>query len=128
MDARSAVVLATVWPPMADAVRYYLAWTEYFHVPVSLTSGWRSADEQAALYAEGRTPDEIANHVRKYGRGGAVTDAPPGYSAHNYGLAVDISSPQMALARAIGQQVGFGTVSWDPAHLEWPQWRALVGV
>lgn len=41
-------------------------------------SGYRSCSEQAALYAQGRTKP-----------GKVVTNARPGFSAHNYGLAID---------------------------------------
>lgn len=45
-----------------------------------ITSGKRLTDQQAALYAQGRTlPGPI------------VTDAPPGTSAHEFGLAIDVA-------------------------------------
>jgi len=56
-----------------------------------------------------------------------VTDAWAGQSPHNYGLAVDIEGPDQASIIDIGRQLGFGTVSWDPAHLEYPNWRSLLG-
>lgn len=43
-----------------------------------LTSGWRDPAEQERLYAQGRTTP-----------GYIVTNAPPGSSFHEYGLAVD---------------------------------------
>lgn len=46
--------------------------------PVRITEGYRSMERQAALYAQGRTaPGQI------------VTNAKPGESLHNYGVAVD---------------------------------------
>ena len=47
-------------------------------IPMHLISGLRTWEQQKALYAQGRT---------KPGR--RVTDAKPGYSYHNYGLAAD---------------------------------------
>ena len=47
------------------------AWAVYY--------GFRTAADQAALYAQGRTAP-----------GSIVTDAPPGRSAHEHGLAVDV--------------------------------------
>jgi len=44
-----------------------------------IASGWRSVDEQAAIYQQGRT---INGHI--------VTEAPAGKSIHNFGFAVDI--------------------------------------
>lgn len=46
---------------------------------VKVVSGFRSHEEQAKLYAKGRTAP-----------GPKVTNAKPGYSMHNYGLAFDI--------------------------------------
>ncbi|WP_085521450.1 peptidoglycan-binding protein [Tuberibacillus sp. Marseille-P3662] len=45
---------------------------------VQISSGFRSFDEQAELYAQGRTTG-----------GNVVTNAEPGESVHNYGFAVD---------------------------------------
>jgi peptidoglycan L-alanyl-D-glutamate endopeptidase CwlK len=46
--------------------------------PVRIVEGYRSLERQAELYAQGRTTP-----------GPKVTNAKPGYSWHNYGLAVD---------------------------------------
>jgi len=113
---------------MQEAVRYLLAWCDYYGLTVDLTSGYRSNQEQAALYAKGRTPAEISAQTRKRGTGGSVTDAPPGYSAHNYGLAVDVGGPAVTEVVALAKQIGFATVSWDPDHIEWPGWAKLVGI
>lgn len=118
--------LSGLWPPFSDAVRYLQAWCEFYSLNAQIVSGYRSIEEQAALYAKGRTPSEVAQRVRKQGHGGAVTDAPPGDSAHNYGLAVDVEGPDQRAVISIAQQLGFGTVSWDPAHIEWPGWQSLI--
>ena len=53
--------------------------SEICPIPFRVVQGLRSSQAQAALYAQGRTaPGEI------------VTHAPPGFSWHEYGLAVDI--------------------------------------
>ena len=121
-------LLAGLYPPFADAVRIFLQYCDWYGYRVSLTSGYRSLSEQAALYAQGRTPAEVIQHVSKHGVGGAVTDAWPGASAHNYGLAVDVDSPQLAEVLALARALGFGTVSWDPNHIEWPSWRAAFNI
>lgn len=122
--------LSGLWPPFTEAVRYLNAWCEYYGLTMVLVSGYRSNQEQTLLYAKGRTPLEVVQQVKKFGQGGAVTDAPAGYSAHNYGLAVDLDteSRHFTEVKSLAQQIGFGTVSWDPAHLEWPGWQRLVGV
>jgi len=48
-------------------------------IDVLVTCTLRSNEEQAALYAKGRTEP-----------GHRVTNAPPGRSAHNHGLAIDV--------------------------------------
>lgn len=117
-----------LWPPFAAVVRDYLTpWTEYYGLRGTIVSGFRSFDEQAAKYRIGRTPLEVLHRVRKQGRNGAVTDAGPGESAHNYGLAIDVEGPDQSAIVQLGAAMGFGTVSWDPAHLEWPNWRSLLG-
>lgn len=117
-----------LWPPMSEAVRYLLAWCAYYKLEGSIVSGLRSNQQQATLYAQGRTPDEIRRQVSKQGSGGSVTDAPPGTSAHNYGLAIDVEGRDQTAIVQLARAIGFATVTWDPAHIEWPSWRALVGI
>jgi len=49
------------------------------NIQLKVTSTLRTFEEQAALYAKGRTKS-----------GGVVTNAEPGESYHNYGLALDV--------------------------------------
>jgi len=119
--------LSGLWPPFSAAVRYLQAYCSYYNLEGSIVSGLRSNQEQTRLYAQGRTPYEVAHQVSKQGAGGSVTDAPAGSSAHNYGLAVDVEGRDQARIIALAAALGFGTVSWDPAHIEWPNWRALLG-
>lgn len=49
-------------------------------IPICITQGFRSKAEQDALYAQGRTKP-----------GAIVTNAPGGYSNHNFGLAIDFA-------------------------------------
>ena len=118
--------LGGLWPPMSDAVRFLIAWCDYYGLQAEIVSGFRSLEEQASLYKIGRTPNEVAARARKQGRGGSVTDAAPGESAHNFGLAVDFEGRDQAAVISIARQIGFGLVSWDPAHVEWPSWQSLV--
>lgn len=50
------------------------------HLPIVITQGMRTMEQQAALYAQGRTKP-----------GPIVTNAKPGRSYHNYGLAFDFA-------------------------------------
>lgn len=62
-------------------------------IHIKLTSGYRSNAEQALLYAQGRTLP-----------GSIVTNAKPGESKHNYGVAFDIYPIQ---------------AGWDVTHPHW---------
>lgn len=92
---------ADVDPIVADDIDGLLgpsayAWAVYY--------GLRTAAEQAALYAQGRTTP-----------GAIVTNAPPGRSAHEHGLAVDVCI-----------LVG-GHEEWDYTDGAWPWlWGAVL--
>lgn len=95
-------------------------------IAVQIVQTGRTLGEQAELYAQGRTePGEI------------VTNAKPGSSFHNFGLAIDVvpvvlihkpnwdpTSPLWAKLGAIGKAIGF---RWggdfhsivDRPHFEW---------
>lgn len=62
------------------------------------TSGLRTWDEQAKLYALGRTKANVDATPAKP-MGGIVTQAKPGQSYHNYGIAIDFAADKDA-ARA----------------------------
>lgn len=65
-------------PKVAEAARKLIEQAYQRGIFVLITQGYRSMEEQARLYAMGRTkPGKI------------VTNAKPGYSYHNYGLAID---------------------------------------
>lgn len=119
--------LSGLWPPFSEAVQYLLAWAQYYQLEGQIVSGYRSMADQTALYAKGRTLDQISRQVALHGTGGSVTDAPAGQSAHNYGLAVDVEGRDAASILQLARAIGFGTVSWDPNHIEWPNWRQLLG-
>lgn len=121
-------LLSGLWGPMANAVRGWLMpYAQYYGYSGEIVSGFRSFEDQDRKYRLGRSQYEYNNHIKKQGRDGAVTDAWAGASAHNYGLAVDVEGRDQAKIIALGRQIGFGTVSWDPAHLEWPGWQQLLG-
>ena len=119
--------LSGLWPPFREAVRYLQAWTQYYNLTGHISSGFRTSVQQEALYRLGRTLREIAQRVsKKLGVGGVVTNAPPGTSAHNYGLAVDIEGPDQRAILDLARQIGFGTIEDDPGHINWPGWRSLI--
>ena len=85
-------------------------------IRIKVISGFRTYDEQAALYPQGRTTP-----------GKVVTNARPGYSNHNFGIAFDIGvfegstylpeSPKYNAVGALGMDIG----------LEWGgSWKSIV--
>jgi len=97
---------------------------------IFITDGFRTAEEQTALYAKGRTkPGKI------------VTNAQAGQSAHNYGLAVDIAfqkngvlsyDPNLynlvyTVARKLGFTLGADWTGFsDKPHFEYPNWQHAI--
>ena len=79
MDKRSESALAKVNPALAEKVRAAADGLAASGTFLLVVSGLRTAAEQDALYAQGRS---APGHI--------VTNARAGYSMHNYGLAVDI--------------------------------------
>jgi len=132
MASRSLDDLRPEVRPLVDA---FLAACSARGLDVLVTCTLRSNAEQAALYAQGRT---APGHI--------VTDAPPGESAHNYGLALDIvpmvnGKPDWRGADPVWQQIGAlgqaAGLEWagepgfpfpEEPHFQHPQWRQVAGV
>lgn len=83
MDARSLANIATLTPETQPFATSFLGKANNFLNPkgysVEIISGSRTYVQQNALYAQGRTAP-----------GNRVTNAPAGYSLHNFGIAFDI--------------------------------------
>ncbi len=109
LDPRSAEAVATLLPAAQRAARRFLAEANDGQlgagITVKIICGTRSYAEQTALFAQGRTT-----------HGPIVTNAPAGYSNHNFGIAFDIGifdrgayledSPLYATAGALGRIQG----------------------
>lgn len=83
LDERSAKNVATLHSKVQQIFRNWIAECQIlaktFNYEYKAISGNRTWEEQAKIYAQGRTaPGKI------------VTNAKPGYSNHNYGIAVDM--------------------------------------
>ena len=117
---RGAFNLAGLYPPFASAVRALLEELDRQGVEPIVTSGYRSNEEQLRLYRQGRSAP-----------GPIVTKALPGGSAHNFGLAADITSTfgyqsiQQRRVQELARSMGFGVISWDPPHVEHPRWPEI---
>lgn len=136
MSSRNLDDLRPEVRPQVDA---FLSACAAAGVDVLVTCTLRSNEEQAVLYAKGRTTAPI-------GHGYVVTDAPPGRSAHNFGLAIDvvpIVNGKLDWDRKdpVWQQVGeFGVAAglqWagtpgfpfpELPHFQHPAWRDLAGI
>lgn len=102
MDTVSEQRLALVNPQLANLVRKMADILALESLTVRVTQGLRTWAEQAVLYDQGRaTPGKI------------VTRARPGYSYHNFGLAVDLVP-----------MIDIGP-DWDTTH---PVWQRMIAV
>lgn len=103
MDSVSEARLASVCPQLADKIRQMATMLATENIVIRVTQGLRTWDEQQALYNQGRTtPGKI------------VTNAQPGYSYHNFGLAVDcviMNSDNLP--------------DWNSTH---PAWKRMISV
>jgi peptidoglycan L-alanyl-D-glutamate endopeptidase CwlK len=106
IDPRSEANIATLAPSAQAKAREWLAKCRAEGINVKVICGLRSYDEQAGLYAQGRTKP-----------GPKVTNAMPGYSWHNFGVAWDFvvfdtngrpqwESPLMERCGLIGEELG----------------------
>jgi peptidoglycan LD-endopeptidase CwlK len=86
------------------------------YLAIRVTYGLRTFEEQAALYAQGRTKP-----------GKVVTNAPAGSSFHNYGLALDF-----VILYDKDKNGTYETISWDTVKDEdkdgIPDWTEIAKV
>jgi len=122
-DPRSEKNLATLVPNAQRKAHEWLRKCLEVGINVKVICGTRTYEEQAALYAKGRTVP-----------GDKVTNARPGYSWHNFGVAWDFvvfddrgqplwNSPLMERCGQIGEELGLEWGgSWkgfkDKPHLQ----------
>jgi peptidoglycan LD-endopeptidase CwlK len=138
MASRLLTDLHAAIRPQAEA---FVAAVHAAGIEMIVTATLRSLEEQAVLYAKGRTIPPIG---RKY----RVTNAQPGSSAHNYALALDIvplyhgkpmwefhaNSPDPIWLKVgeLGEKAGlewFGRPTSpfiEGCHFQLPGWKALV--
>lgn len=112
MDSVSEERLAQVHPKLAEKVRQMAQMLEPEGVNFRVTQGLRLWGDQQALYDKGRNEQGLIVDPSA-----VVTKAKPGYSWHNFGLAVDVVLDDATLA-------GF-QADWNTAH---PAWQRLIQV
>jgi len=131
IDPRSAANIATLIPAAQAKAREWLLKCLEAGINVKIICGTRTYQEQAVLYAKGRTT-----------KGPKVTNARPGYSWHNFGVAWDFvvfdakgqpqwESPLMAkcgrIAESLGLEWGGGWKGFqDTPHIQLKTGHTLV--
>src|SRR6267154_5309216 len=104
IDNISESRLSEVHPELARRVRKLAEKCEANNIILRVSQGLRTWDQQDLLYAQGRSAP-----------GPIVTHAPGGYSAHNFGYAVDIVPGE--------EMENFApfTPDWDSMDSRWQQ-------
>ena len=71
--------LGLLYPPFKARLLRGLELAQQANIPVKIFETFRTRERQAMLYAQGRTTE-----------GNIVTNAKPGFTYHNYGIAADL--------------------------------------
>jgi peptidoglycan L-alanyl-D-glutamate endopeptidase CwlK len=96
-DARSEHNLRSLTPEAQKKFRTWLRRVRQASIPAVVICGTRTFAEQAEIYAQGRTkPGKI------------VTQAKPGDSMHNYGMAIDF-----VVFDGVDEKGGVGQPRWE---------------
>jgi peptidoglycan L-alanyl-D-glutamate endopeptidase CwlK len=127
MDSRTTTLLGNLHPVIAQRfITLAIKFQADTGDSLELVQGLRSWQSQVALWAQGRTSRSTVGceHDRtrrpigtcaEHPLGATVTDAEPGYSWHEFGLAIDIC-PHSLLSCA----------GWDPESSLWRKIRELA--
>lgn len=110
-----------LYPPWKSWCDWALATLEEYGVGGTVTSGLRDSTKQAKLYS-----DYVAGRS-------SIPAAPPGRSAHEYGLALDFvvdDGKDSELQREVMQwfqAMGAELVAGDVVHIQYPGFRGWLG-
>lgn len=125
---RNEARLAGIHPDLAATIRRILAAMEVLGCPMLVTDGVRTAEEQRALYAKGRTtPGPDVSPERPMGRTVTNADGVLKKSNHQphpdgYGHAVDCAF----LIDGADHDGEYETVTWDLAPEKWDLFGAAI--
>lgn len=90
LDERSKEILSALYPDIkVRAIRFSQDVFKVLNQKIKITQGLRTFEEQSKLYSQGRT--FVNGQFQVVDRKHVVTNAPAGFSIHNYGLAFDIA-------------------------------------
>lgn len=133
LSTASHKFLSSVHPQLAARIRQLASALQQRTPPIRcvVTSGLRTFAEQEALFAQGRTRP-----------GSIVTNARPGQSYHNYGLAVDLASlrtdsdaidwrdhsPNWPIIGETGQRLGIEWGGVWRSFVDRPHWQLTTGL
>jgi peptidoglycan L-alanyl-D-glutamate endopeptidase CwlK len=87
----SRINTSLLYPPFLKKIEELISNCQKLGMDYWVTSGVRTWAEQADIYAQGRTkpcPSCVKTNSKC---AHIISKAPPGYSAHNYGIAVDFA-------------------------------------
>jgi len=121
-----SLALRGLHPAVRGRAEIALSWAHFFRIPVQVTSGFRSWEDQAKLRArfEGCV---VAGRFPSPGECQFPANR-PGDSAHNFGFAWDSTVPRIYQPawNFIREIVGFNVPSNDLIHAEVHDWRRFV--
>lgn len=108
-----SIQLRGLSPSVRTHAEYTLSWADYYGIPVTITSTYRSWNEQEALYRE-----FLAGRSRWPAN-------PPGLSSHNWGLAFDsvVRSADQENWNWLRRALGWYVPPNDEIHAAVPNWR-----
>ena len=124
--ASGRIKLTPLHPEVKAAAEWSLAWSDFYGVPVTVTSGFRSWAEQTRL----------RRNFEQCVATGRFPSAPdclfpanvPGDSSHNFGLSWDsVTEPRyQAWWNHVRELAGFEVLANDVVHAQVPSWRQFV--
>ena len=125
MDAITQQRVAEVHPELIRRYTHFDQAVYSVGIALRVSQGLRTWDQQNALFAQGRLDLETVNSLRlkvfwapiSAQENVVVTDAAPGWSAHNFGYAVDV----------VPSKEGFPTFQPD-YNIADPAWRKVLDI
>ena len=114
-----------IYPPLLEKMDRLIQACAARKVSARPISGFRTWEEQQELFDKGRKT-----------KGETVTNAPPGWSAHNYGIAIDFEADDYSVLAEEAVKVGLDSgMYWcDPKHVQFPlnllgiKWLTLIAL